>query len=168
MTAFIGATMFEIGSVLLMIEAFNENRAGCFGWQFERLFLSSTNGSKSDLDVEKGRTLRLRPDTDHCTHHHPNRKNLVGKSSTLGPFFLFFSRRGGIDIGISSCAGRAEKSAIQTDSEASDENSVSGTTDRSWVWFPTMQELRTHYVREIGFLACFSQFIGYVFLPVTA
>ena len=30
-TAFIGATVFEIGSVLLMFEAVNENRAGCFG-----------------------------------------------------------------------------------------------------------------------------------------
>lgn len=30
-SAFIGATIFEIGSVLLMIEAVNENKAGCFG-----------------------------------------------------------------------------------------------------------------------------------------
>ena len=30
-SAFIGATIFEIGSVLLMIEAVNENRSGCFG-----------------------------------------------------------------------------------------------------------------------------------------
>ncbi|EIM81365.1 uncharacterized protein STEHIDRAFT_103768 [Stereum hirsutum FP-91666 SS1] len=134
-TAFIGASMFEIGSVLLMIEAFNENRAGCFGWQFERLFLSGSNGSKQDLDIEEGKAIRLKPDTDHCTHHHPNRKNLVGK-------------------------GRTEKAAIQADSETMDENSVSGSTDRSWVWFPTMNELRTHYLREIGFLACFSQFIG--------
>ena len=30
-SAFIGATIFEIGSVLLMIEAVNEDQAGCFG-----------------------------------------------------------------------------------------------------------------------------------------
>ena len=35
-TAFVGATIFEIGSVLLMIEAVNENRAGCFGTQTTR------------------------------------------------------------------------------------------------------------------------------------
>lgn len=63
-------------------------------------------------------------------------------------------------------SGRAEKAAIQADSETMDENSVSGSTDRSWVWFPTMNELRTHYLREIGFLACFSQFIGYVSHPL--
>ena len=30
-TAFVGATIFEIGSILLMIEAVNENQTGCFG-----------------------------------------------------------------------------------------------------------------------------------------
>ncbi|KAK3724086.1 hypothetical protein LTR37_001208 [Vermiconidia calcicola] len=30
-TAFIGSTVFMIGSILLMLEAVNENRAGCFG-----------------------------------------------------------------------------------------------------------------------------------------
>lgn len=30
-SAFVGATIFEIGSVLLMMEAVNENKAGCFG-----------------------------------------------------------------------------------------------------------------------------------------
>ena len=30
-SAFVGATIFEIGSVLLIIEAVNENQAGCFG-----------------------------------------------------------------------------------------------------------------------------------------
>lgn len=164
-TAFIGATMFEIGSVLLMIEAFNENRAGCFGWQFERLFLSESNGSKQDLDTEQGKAIRLKPDMDHCTHHHPNRMNLAGKSTTPGSFLPPLSQQKRTDMRNTS-SGRAEKAAIQADSETKDENSVSGSTDRSWVWFPTMDELRAHYLREIGFLACFSQFIGYVSQPL--
>jgi hypothetical protein len=36
-TAFIGATIFEFGSILLMIEAVNENRADCFGWALEEV-----------------------------------------------------------------------------------------------------------------------------------
>ena len=36
-TAFIGATIFELGSILLMIEAVNENRADCFGWALEEV-----------------------------------------------------------------------------------------------------------------------------------
>ncbi|KAK8070106.1 hypothetical protein PG994_006722 [Apiospora phragmitis] len=31
---------------------------------------------------------------------------------------------------------------------------------RTWQWWPTWHELTTHYFREIGFLACLSQFAG--------
>ena len=63
-TAFIGATIFEFGSILLMIEAVNENRSDCFGWALEEV-------------LEESGMVRLKP--DGCTHHHQNRKNLVGK-----------------------------------------------------------------------------------------
>jgi hypothetical protein len=63
-TAFIGATIFELGSVLLMIEAVNENRADCFGWAVEEV-------------LEQKGLIRLTP--DGCSHHHKNKKNLVGK-----------------------------------------------------------------------------------------
>jgi hypothetical protein len=63
-TAFIGATIFEFGSILLMIEAVNENRADCFGWALEEV-------------LEERGMMRLK--ADGCTHHHKNRGNLVGK-----------------------------------------------------------------------------------------
>lgn len=63
-SAFVGATIFEIGSVLLMIEAVNENRADCFGWAVEEV-------------LEERKLRRLTP--DGCVHHHHNKKNLVGK-----------------------------------------------------------------------------------------
>lgn len=31
---------------------------------------------------------------------------------------------------------------------------------RAWSWWPTWRELRTHYFRDIGFLACSSQMFG--------
>ena len=30
----------------------------------------------------------------------------------------------------------------------------------TWVWFPSSQELKTHYIHELGFLACLAQFVG--------
>lgn len=30
----------------------------------------------------------------------------------------------------------------------------------SWTWWPTWYEMHTHYLKEIGFLACLAQFIG--------
>lgn len=67
-TAFIGATVFEIGSVFLMLEAVNTNKTGCFGWALH------------DLVSEDGHTrvVRAVPSSDACTHHHLNKANLVG------------------------------------------------------------------------------------------
>ncbi|KAI0421753.1 hypothetical protein F5X98DRAFT_327743 [Xylaria grammica] len=104
-TAFIGATVFEIGSVLLMLEAVNENRTDCFGWALE--------------EAIENHGFLLRPDPKGCTHHHPVRNSLLKAG---GP--------------------------------------KAGKEGRSWEWWPTWSELKTHYFREIGFLACLSQFIG--------
>ncbi|KAL5375136.1 hypothetical protein DPSP01_011449 [Paraphaeosphaeria sporulosa] len=68
-TAFIGATVFEVGSILLMAEAVNENQSGCFGWAVSQAL------SRGDDDAAAAPT----PSQSHCTHHHPNRHNLVGK-----------------------------------------------------------------------------------------
>ncbi|KAF2730808.1 hypothetical protein EJ04DRAFT_555160 [Polyplosphaeria fusca] len=120
-TAFIGATVFELGSLLLMAEAVNENRKGCFGWALERAL---THGGPGD-DGGEG-SLRLRPSMPRCEHHHGNRGNLVGK-------------------------GGATKQHASTADDA-------GTS--SWVWVPSQQELRTHYMHDLGFLASFAQLLG--------
>jgi len=65
-TAFIGATIFEIGSVLLMIEAVNENRSDCFGWALEEA-------------LEERGLIRLRP-VHKCRHHHRDKNSLLGRS----------------------------------------------------------------------------------------
>ena len=74
-TAFVGATVFELGSVLLMVEAVNENRAGCFGWALEKV-------------LEGGGKIRLQPDKGGCRHHHTNKKNFVGKSDGMAAYCL--------------------------------------------------------------------------------
>ncbi|KAI0021770.1 hypothetical protein F4780DRAFT_736513 [Xylariomycetidae sp. FL0641] len=56
-TAFVGATIFELGSVLLLLEAVNEHRGACFGGAVE--------------GVEAGGAEEV------CAHHHANRRNLV-------------------------------------------------------------------------------------------
>jgi len=78
-TAFIGATVFELGSVLLMLEAINENRTACFGWAVEQVYDSEFGGGGHKHSSEKGGILRIRPDKKRCHHHHQNRKNFVGK-----------------------------------------------------------------------------------------
>lgn len=120
-TAFIGATIFEIGSVFLMIEAVNENRTQCFGWAFEET-------------LEHNGLLRLRPSGENCTHHHPNKKNLVGN--------------------------RKIPAGDETEKPLAPKKFAEANVLDTWVWFPTFRELRHHYIREIGFLACLAQFLA--------
>lgn len=67
-SAFVGATLFELGALLLMIEAFNADRLGCFGWELERF-----------SDPEQSREMiRIRPDLQNCIHHHRDKSRLFG------------------------------------------------------------------------------------------
>ncbi|KAJ5443904.1 uncharacterized protein N7458_007776 [Penicillium daleae] len=70
-SAFIGATVFEVGSVLLLLEAVNANQTGCFGWALE------TELRKTENHAGQGVT-KVKPSKDECRHHHVNRRNLVG------------------------------------------------------------------------------------------
>jgi hypothetical protein len=113
-TAFIGASVFELGSFLLMAEAVNEGRSGCFGWAVERSISREEGGNGG---------VRLRPSVSHCTHHHKKHN---------------YSRKG----------------------HANEPKHELHTQERSWVWWPSNEELRTHYIHNLGFLASLSQLLG--------
>ncbi|KAJ4245238.1 hypothetical protein NW762_014108 [Fusarium torreyae] len=102
-TAFIGATVFEVGSVLLMLEAVNENCSDCFGWALEE----SVDG-----------------------FFHLNHDHICNHSQAQKRTFL--------------------KGASKNDKRS----------DRMWYWWPTWYELSTHYVYDMGFLACSAQMFG--------
>lgn len=68
-TSFIGATLFQIGAVLLIVEAVNENQTGCFGWALEQAF--SRDHAASPSDESTGTSQHgMRALIQHCTHHH--------------------------------------------------------------------------------------------------
>lgn len=127
LTAFIGASIFEIGSVLLLLEAVNESRTACFGWALERA-ASSHNLSP---DVEKSSSeLRLHPSPAHCSHHHPLRNSLLGNPDI-------------VDTTLPQRPGPHPQRG-----------------ERAWTWIPTISELRTHYLRDLGFLASLVQLMA--------
>ncbi|KAK4190657.1 hypothetical protein QBC35DRAFT_489370 [Podospora australis] len=96
--AFIGATIFEIGSVWMVLEAVNENRTDCFGWALE----------------EAGHPTLHHTHEEHCQHSSSDRKSLLPSTAP----------------------------------------------ERKWSWWPTAHELRTHYIKELGFLAAITQLVG--------
>ena len=77
-TAFVGATLFQIGAVLLIVEACNENQPGCFGWALEQAFShsdsdpeTSTNDKLSTPTTPTARKTGLNTTTyQNCNHHH--------------------------------------------------------------------------------------------------
>jgi hypothetical protein len=103
-TAFIGATIFEFGSVLLILEAINEEREGCFGWAVQEV----VHNSKAKF--------QLSADRDECIHHHQNHRSFAS-----GPKKPYNSK---------------------------------------WIWWPSKTDLFTHYIYQVGFLACSSQMFG--------
>ncbi|GAM89188.1 hypothetical protein ANO11243_072250 [Dothideomycetidae sp. 11243] len=128
-TAFVGATIFVFGSILLMFEAVNSNKSGCFGWAVEQVYddhfkrhgAQNALPSEQNGEAEKGAVLRIRPDSERCSHHHTNKHNIVGKP------------------------------------DVPDDEPTDSTGGRSWTWFPSKNELTTHYMHELGFIASFIQ-----------
>jgi hypothetical protein len=114
-----------------MFEAVNENRSGCFGWALEKVL--------SGPGLEHTGEIRLK--SDGCNHHHQNKKNFVGK----GPSF--------IEVG--SSADSEDSRDVNTEKEKD-----SGEDEKSWQWFPSWHDLKTHYFHELGFLACLAQLFG--------
>lgn len=113
-TAFVGATLFQVGAVLLVFEACNENQTGCFGWALHRLV--SNNGESFNGDSESARLLAT-PAPDNCRHHHQRGRKKEPLSQPSQP-------------------------------------------ERKWEWWPSWDELKTHYIHEIGFVASISMAIG--------
>jgi hypothetical protein len=127
-TAFIGATIFVVGSMLLMLEAVNENREGCFGYAVE----SAYDEFVDKAETGSGSGLRIVARNDTCTHHHRNKRNLVGKSHRLP----------------------------HNTPSVLNPNKQQPAKTNSWVWFPSWIELKSHYLHELGFIASLSQLIA--------
>lgn len=179
-TAFIGATIFEIGSVLLLLEAVNAGREGCFGWAIENAWYGNDDSSSSTrienraqqnqeesngpqengeaiaapsektktTGTSRNTTISIRPDKTHCIHHHPNKRNLVGKAPASNIATHDFADP------------RSSSSSNNNAVIASTDTALNPSTSRSWTWWPTASDLRTHYLHELGFLASFIQFLA--------
>lgn len=83
--------------------------------------------------------VRLSRKRSDCRHHHRHRRLF------LRPF----------SVSPTPSESRLRDSA---GTKPSAEELTSG--ERPWLWCPTWYELRTHYFKEIGFLASFSQLLG--------
>lgn len=79
--SFIGATLFQIGAVLLIVEAVNENQTGCFGWALEQAFAHDHENEATRTDSGRHGPHAL---VHWCTHHHAHHSlSLESKDSHI-------------------------------------------------------------------------------------
>ncbi|KAJ5535029.1 hypothetical protein N7527_001283 [Penicillium freii] len=129
-TGFVGTTIFELGGVLLVIEACNTNHTGCFGWALETVL------EKSIEDGIPRHTMNdIRPMASRCEHHHANRKSFLGERHYHAN---------------DNAHSQGDDTGYVT----------SSTDGMSFRWIPSISELRRHYFHEIGFIASFTLFVS--------
>lgn len=134
-SAFIGATVFEIGSVLLLLEAINANQTGCFGWALETVLSDMKSKEDGSLSHTPAST-KVTPSMRGCRHHHANRKSLFSVNHSF-------------------------PSTSDNDSLSNHPGYVTSSPDgRSFRWMPSVSEFRSHYFHELGFLASLVQFFA--------
>ncbi|KAJ5477216.1 hypothetical protein N7539_007360 [Penicillium diatomitis] len=113
---------------------------GCFGWALEKE-LGKVHG---DGDASRPVT-RLEPRIEECTHHHINRRNLVGQ-------------------GLKRTASDPHHHHHHHHHDSLDFSNGYTTTSssgsKSFRWLPSWDELKSHYIHELGFLASLIQFLA--------
>lgn len=129
-TGFVGATIFELGGVLLILEAFNTNHTGCFGWAVETVLEKTIEDG-----IPRHAMNELKPTASRCEHHHANRKSFLGEKH--------------YHANDNAHSQRDDTGYV-----------TSSTDGRSFRWIPSMSELRRHYFHEIGFIAGFILFVS--------
>ncbi|EAU82855.2 integral membrane protein [Coprinopsis cinerea okayama7 len=136
-TAWVGATIFEVGSVFGMWEAWNRDDVAAFGYNVLHKW------HDVEHDVEEA-----------AVRHLPRRLNskLVHSETRNGK-----PREG--DWNNKNGYGRGQNHDRQTDSGASSPTLVGEgpvMSRKRWIWWST----EGHYFRELGFLAAFFQMMG--------
>ena len=129
-TAFIGATLFQVGAVLLFLESYNDRAETRFGGAMEELFVDKLRIARRSRN-HRPNHFNAEPDPkqQHSPEDSSDRKQLSPLPS--------------------------QDSSDDGPTMPSDTFS-----ERSWQWLPSWHDFRTHYIFEIGFLASLTMSIG--------
>lgn len=119
-SAFAASTIYLLASILLMLEAINAYKSGCFGWIIER-----------DAGAPLSQT-RARPGGCHHRHH--------------------LQYKGDQPLDRQSSKNQIERL------DRKEQNLHA----HYWEWWPSWEDLRSHYFYELGFIACAVQLVSVI------
>ncbi|KID74026.1 uncharacterized protein G6M90_00g032880 [Metarhizium brunneum] len=136
-SAFVGATLFQVGAVLLFLESYNDRAETQFGGAMEDLFANR-------LGIARARNHGPK----HFEVGDPSKQHLYRDDSHPR------STSSGVLASAENLDG--QRGAPRQSSNGSDVNG----TGRRWQWWPSWHDVTTHYVYEIGFLASCTMSVG--------
>ncbi|KAI4946145.1 hypothetical protein J4E91_007588 [Alternaria rosae] len=135
--SFFRGMLFLLGGMLLVVEAVNANQSDCFGWALKE---------------------SLKPDNENIEFASPDEEKATENASGFQP-----DRRNCTHI---HNPDRMKHRIMHTKTFKVEARPQSG-PEQAWNWWPTWQDIRAHYRREIGFNANFMLFVGTVIYWVT-
>ncbi|CAE7009851.1 hypothetical protein P3342_003103 [Pyrenophora teres f. teres] len=142
--AFIRGIVFLVGGVLLVVEAVNANQSDCFGWALKEALNSDQENIKlSSRDEEKD----------------------------IGSDFQTWATTSGFQPDRRHCTHIYNPDRVKYEIMHTKNFKVEARptleSAQTWKWWPTWQDVRVHYRREIGFNANLILFIGTAIFWVT-
>ena len=144
-SAFVGATLFQIGAFLLFLEAYNDRAETKFGGALEHLFVER-------LGIAR-RVRNHRPKHFHAGHIPKEVATTIDGhehlSSVTSAQQVLDTPGSGDGDGDGADSAKAHKPT---------EKNPFG--DREWQWLPKWNDVKTHYIYEIGFLASMTMSLG--------
>lgn len=150
LTAFIGATLFQIGAVLLLLESYNDRAETKFGGALETWFAEKF---KTRLGSQPPKEIPANGDAS-SSPTYPGSPSDEGESSMPSPPLPTEGNKE------ATAAAAQEKAAARAKSFSQrriDENPFG---EREWRWLPSWHDVKTHYIYEVGFLASFTMSLG--------
>ena len=152
-TAFVGATLFQFGAILLFLESYNDRAETQFGGAMETLFVDRLKVHRSRKHRPKHFEAGSRPEQPETVDVEPMssepKQRSSSESSPDDP-----KRKPASDDSNSDDPKR------QPTSDESSSDPGNTFTERKWQWYPSWHDFRTHYIYEIGFLASFTMSVG--------
>ncbi|KAK2600130.1 hypothetical protein QQS21_005145 [Conoideocrella luteorostrata] len=167
-STFIGATLFQVGAVLLFLESYND-RAECqFGGAMEHLFVDRLglahrvrNHRPKHFDAEHPaaqKTLSRNDSRPGASSPSPS-PGPDGKSSPSDPNSSN-NTNSNMAVPSSSAPADVDDDLKHTTSPGDLNAETFVFVERKWQWWPSWHDVRTHYIYEIGFLASFLMSVG--------
>ncbi|KAM3552777.1 hypothetical protein ARSEF4850_007232 [Beauveria asiatica] len=133
-TSFIGATLFQIGALLLMLESWNDRAETKFGGAMETFFAERFSFRRGAL-----------------------RGSIGGGGQDKGSGGDGETPSSAATLGDEESGGA---SRVGNNSNNNNNNNTNPFGEREWQWLPSWTDVKTHYVYEIGFLASATMSLG--------